>query len=100
MKPIVYIIQDTGKNFLPAQKYGELRVIFTKQHRDVSYNEAMEHILTVLQNFSDNDYIVPTGDPLLIGLTVAAAFNACENHLQLLRWNATEYRYENHTIDA
>lgn len=98
--PIVYIIQDTGKDFLPAKEFGEIRIVFPKHINNMTYNEGMTHAFEVMRDFRDHDYVVPTGDPLLIGLVVAVAFTKSTNQFQLLKWNPVNHKYEVHQIDG
>lgn len=71
----VFIIQeDPRKNFLPAAEYGEL--IFVLPEGDqVFLNSAptISKVRTILRDFSDDDFILPNGDPVGIGIVCVEA---------------------------
>ena len=80
----VFIVQeDSRKNFLPATEYGKL-VFLLPEGDQVFLNAAptIEKIRTQLRDFTDNDYILPNGDPVGIGIVCVEA----------ARVNAGKYR--------
>ncbi len=93
--PRVFIPQESpGKNVIPAAKFGELVTIFDA-HKQVMLSPApaTNAINHALRNFSDDDYLLLIGDPVLVGVccSVAAKFNS--GRMKLLKWDRQEHRY-------
>lgn len=85
----VFIIQeDSRKNFLPAAEYGEL--IFILPAGDQVFLNAVPTILkirTVLRDFGDEDYILPNGDPVGIGIACVEAARANGGRYKQLKYD-------------
>jgi hypothetical protein len=94
----IYVVQETEHNILPAQKHGEIFVVFT--FRDVA--QGPSHMLTkldrVMQRIKPTDCILCIGDPLAIGLTIYAALERTNGRISVLRWNKQHYEYEKEEI--
>lgn len=71
----------------PALKFGEIQIILGPGEMALFPEKAVKIIEKELINYNDNDYIIPIGDPVLIGAAtaVAAAYN--DGHVRFLRWD-------------
>ncbi len=95
MSSSVYLVQETGKhNFAPARKFGEIEVLLPPNYQ-ISFNAkwAIEQIHQGLKNIKQGDYVLLSGDPTLIGLTVAIASDYLEGEVNLLKWDRQEKLY-------
>ncbi len=85
----VFIIQeDPRKNFLPAAEYGELVFILPKG--DQVFLESAPTIAKVraaLMYFTDDDYILPVGDPVGIGIACTEAARANQGRYKQLKYD-------------
>ena len=85
----VFIIQENQRqNFLPAADFGEL--IFVLPAGDQVFLNAVptiQKVRTVLRDFTDNDYILPNGDPVGIGIACVEAALANEGRYKLLKYD-------------
>ena len=91
---MVYITQECfGKNLLPAKEFGELAVLLGPNQLVLDTSFAISELKERLHTFSDDDYILPIGDPVTIGLATAfaAAFN--KGRVKFLKWDRQEQRY-------
>lgn len=94
----VYIVHDSGgKNFLPAKDFGELHVMLTG-----SLDEDMAMHVTSLKEqlaeFCERDFLLPVGDPILMGIAFALVADATDGFFSVLRWDRVKYRYYNVNI--
>ncbi len=85
----VFIIQeDTKKNFLPAAEYGEL--VFLLPAGDQVFLNAVptiERVRTALRDFDDDDFILPNGDPVGIGIACVEAARANGGRYRQLKYD-------------
>ena len=92
---IVYIVQDSpGKNFLPAKKFGTLRVLLTPHEACGSIYSVISVLNKKLCNVTKDDYLLLVGDPVLIGLVSAIALDVTDGYISFLRWNRSMYEYK------
>lgn len=85
----VFIIQeDSKKNFLPAAEFGEL--VFVLEGGDQVFLNAVptiQKVRTVLRDFNDDDYILPNGDPVGIGIACVEAARANGGRYKQLKYD-------------
>lgn len=85
----VFIIQeDPRKNFLPAAEYGEL-VFVLPAGEQVFMNAAptIAKVRAVMGDFNDDDFILPIGDPIGIGIACAEAARANAGRYKQLKFD-------------
>lgn len=96
--PWVYIPQDSpSKDFSEATRYGVIRTLVLASESRRPSQELLEIIEERLAASNENDFIVPVGDPVIIGLVI---FTMLDMHgkINILRWNAVEANYNQETI--
>jgi len=95
VKPTVYITQDAvGRNFLPARRYGDLHIIMPANAQIlITSTPALRRLKYDLRNFCDDDYLLLSGDPLIMGLAVAIAAEINQGRAQVLKWDRGEKDY-------
>lgn len=85
----VFIVQeDARKNFLPAAEFGEL--VFILPAGDQVFMNAVPTIRKVraaMRDFSDDDYILPVGDPIGIGIACVEAARANGGRYKQLKYD-------------
>ena len=77
----------------PAREYGELVFLLPPGRTPVATPGLVRVLRERLAGFSDDDYLLPIGDPLLIALAAALAADANDGRLRLLTWDKHERRY-------
>lgn len=94
----VYVVQERKKlnsatgefvpviNIIPAAKFGNLVELFTPTQHALLTAQVASKLKTAMRNFSDEDYILPIGNPVLIGVAVAAAARANMGKVKILHW--------------
>ena len=90
----VYIVQDVpGRNLVPAQKYGDLEVVFpARTNLMLSTGPEVKRVQNKLIDFNDEDYLLLIGDPAAIGLCCAVAA-ASNGSFKVLKWDKQEMSY-------
>lgn len=95
----VYIVQepvkrnrDTGElipsfNLAPAQQFGSIEFLLPPGPVMLSSAPMVHRLRQKLQHFSDEDYIVPTGDPAAITTAACIAAHFNRGQFKLLKWN-------------
>lgn len=101
----VYVVQqhlrydrDTGQmrpryNLDPAKKWGKLRVLLHDRMTLAEPNRTVAKLALLLSTFSDDDYLLCIGHPVLIGwaTTIAAAHN--NGRIKQLVWSGERQDY-------
>lgn len=97
----VFITQETpGRNFLPARKYGELVALLPGNAQIVlSPTPVLRKLEFQLSKFSDDDFLLMSGDPLIIGLAVHVALTRNAGRARFLKWDKRENDYYEVKID-
>lgn len=108
MSSRVFVVQEPLKmeagvpvpriNLGTLKPYGE--VIFLFQWSDFKEDDAFEDSDSIvrelrekLEDFTDDDYIVPLGNPAMIGLAIAVAADCNHGKVRVLDWMRERGRY-------
>ena len=91
----VYIVQEMPNHDLaPAMKFGNMKVLLPS-YTQIAFSTAptVRSLRTKLRHFTDDDYLLLTGDPVAIGLAsaIAAFFN--NGRFTALKWDRRERMY-------
>ena len=96
----VYVLQETGKNFRSAEKFGNLNVLLPDNRNIILSARPVTHKLRKeLKDFNDNDYLLLIGDPAIIAVAGAIASEMNRGKFKVLRWDRNESRYYDIEID-
>jgi hypothetical protein len=91
----VYITQEVlGRNILPATKYGKAVVIFPSSAQVVlSSTPTIRKLRHMLREFNNEDYLLLSGDPIIMGLAMMVAADYNRGEMVLLKWDRQEKQY-------
>lgn len=80
-------------NLTPAAVYGTLEVLVPAGNSLISSVPTVRLLREKLRDFSDNDYLLPVGDPavMMAAGAIAAEFN--HGRIKLLRWDRIQQQY-------
>ena len=101
-KAIVYVIQEIpgtaeGRpkiNIMGAQKYGDIKVLLKEDSQIIfSPGPVIFSLRQKLKNFCEEDYLLLSGDPSVIGLACAIASDINNGRFNLLKWDRQERMY-------
>lgn len=94
----VFVVQDSpGKNLLPAQRFGELVILVPHVNGDrpFSVESDVDMIWEKLKKYgmTRHDYVLPIGDPVLIGIATALAADITDGRFKILKYDRQEKDY-------
>ena len=95
-EPVVYVLQEPPENIniIGAADYGSLAVCLPQESQvgfsSVGFIKKMKKNLT---DFTENDYILCTGDPAIIGMSCAIASDYTNGCFNLLKWDRRAQKY-------
>lgn len=90
----VFVVQESpGKNISGASSYGELEVLLPPGQVAFSPGPTVRILRHKLRNFSDEDFLIPIGDPAAISIAVALASSVNQGKFNLLKWDRQEHLY-------
>ena len=99
---IVYVIQEipgtqSGSpkiNIMGASKYGEFKFLLPEFSQIIfSPGPLIFKLRKALKDFKEEDYLLLTGDPAIIGVTCSIVSDLTNGKYQLLKWDKQERRY-------
>ena len=77
----------------PAMKYGEIEVLIEANTMGIAIQPLISVLRSRLAKFTDDDYILPVGDPVAIGAVTAIAAEVNRGQLKMLRWDRRMKQY-------
>ena len=101
-EPIVYVLQEVpgtraGRpkfNIIGAQKYGKLKVLLREDSQVVMSSGPIKYKLErLLKDFSDDDYLLLSGDPQIIFMVGAVIAKVNNGKAKSLKWDRQEQTY-------
>ena len=101
-EPTVYIIQEIagtreGKpkiNVMGASKYGKFKFLLPEFSQMIfSPGPLIYKLRQGLKNFNENDHLLLTGDPAIIGVACSIVSDITNGKYNLLKWDKQERKY-------
>lgn len=110
MKPTVYIVCEPTQtvagasrrimDFTPALEHGDLVVLMPQSQSMLAPVPTVRALKEKLRNFTDNDFILPVGDPVLIATVAMVAAEQNGGRVKFLKWDKHEHRYFTIPVDT
>ena len=75
----------------PAKEFGDIVVMLPSGINYPDTNSVKEQLIPQLEEFGEEDFLLPLGDPLV--MTVATALVARKGFFKILRWDRQSRRY-------
>lgn len=91
-KNVFIVYNDTRKDFSAAEKYGQLRDIYSSLGRQYNGDKLIEHARRVLRNWQPGDYLLMVGDPTLCAICMSVILEK-EGEIDVLRWDRNQFEY-------
>ncbi len=73
-------------NIHAAEEYGNIVVMLPYTNVSMAPQDMVIKLRHQLKDFSDDDYILPMGDPIAIGASIAIASTVNNGRIKLLKW--------------
>ena len=102
MENKVYVIQElpgtrSGNpkfNIMGAQKYGDIKVLLREDSQIIfSPGPIVYNLRQKLKDFTQEDYLLLTGDPAIIGIACSIVSDITNGIYNLLKWDRQESTY-------
>lgn len=77
----------------PALEYGEIEVLLQHSQSLLAPVPTVRKLRDKLENFCDEDYILPVGDPVLMSTVAMVAAHANHGKVKFLKWDRIQRRY-------
>ena len=86
--PYVYVVQDTDLNLNRARVYGELVPILPMgRNITMSPQPVLRELRRKLKKFTDEDFLLLVGDPIIIALAIYVAAEINRGCVQVLKYD-------------
>ncbi len=101
----VYIVQvhqhynkATGEleekfDFSAAEKFGEIEVLMSPTAKPFDADPIVNELYIKLQDITDDDYMICTGNPGLMVMAFAVAADLNGGRIKMLQWNGRKQEY-------
>lgn len=76
-----------------AEEFGTVQILLPYGSVAMAPQPMVIKLRQALKDFSDDDYILPTGDPAAIAATVAIAADFNRGRVKLLKWRGKQHCY-------
>jgi hypothetical protein len=99
---IVYVIQHVAGtqagnpkiNIMGAQKYGDFKFLLPEFSQMIfSPGPLIYKLRQGLKDFNENDHLLLTGDPAIIGVACSIVSDITNGKYNLLKWDKQERKY-------
>ena len=100
--PTVYVIQEVAGtkagnpkiNIMGASNYGDFKFLLPEFSQMIfSPGPLVYKLRQGLKNFTDDDHLLLTGDPALIGVACSIVSDITGGKYKLLKWDKQESKY-------
>ena len=102
LESIVFVLQEipgtqSGKpkiNIMGASKYGEFKFLLPEFSQIIfSPGPLIFKLRKALRDYTEEDYLLLTGDPAIIGVACSIVSDITNGKYQLLKWDKQERKY-------
>ena len=102
MSKTVYIIQELPGtkigvpkyNIMGASKFGDLKTLLPENSQIImSPGPLIFKLRKLLKNFTEDDYLLLTGDPAIIGVACSIVSDITSGKFSFLKWDRQEKMY-------
>ena len=92
-EPMVYVVESlSSRDMSDAKRYGELRAVFTSPKKPYDTQMLLNHARVLLETFSERDYLLFIGDPMLGAVCMSVATELCST-INCLSWDRQRFQY-------
>jgi len=100
-KGTVWVVQDNGRhNYIKASSFGQIKTLLPSRFQvQLDCSEVIDQMMNCLKDFTEDDFILATGDPAAIAIAVAAAAMVNNRYVNLLKYDRHSEIYYNLKMD-
>lgn len=81
-------------NLEPAKEHGELVFLLQPSAKPFTPEKVLPELREKLKDYNDDDKLLLTGSPALMGWVAAIAANNNEGRVTILQWTSTHEKYQ------
>lgn len=74
----------------PAEAFGQFRYLLGSSASPFNPEPLIEQLHEGLESYTNDDYLLLTGNPILIGMSCSIAADYNDGQVNLLQWSGTE----------
>lgn len=94
MKPMVYVTcEPQGFDLTPAVQFGQIKILLQHSQSLLAPVPTIRKLKELLADFSDDDYILPVGDPVLMCTVAMVAALSNKGRVKFLKWDRIQKAY-------
>ena len=92
-EPIVYVVESiSSRDMSDAKRFGQLRAVFTSPKKPYDTQMLMGHARALLENFTERDFLLFIGDPMLGAVCMSIASEVSPS-INCLSWDRQRFEY-------
>ena len=92
-EPVSHVDGKPKIDLTPAMKYGDLEVLLKHSQSLLAPVPTVRSLRDKLRNFSDDDYLLPVGDPVLMSTVAMVAGYFNHGRVKFLKWDKFQRGY-------
>jgi len=91
----VYIVQEMrGRDLSDAVKFGDVEILIpASEQASYSTQPLINKLTRKLSKFTDDDYLLLSGDPVIIALAASIASRQNMGRYKMLKWDRLDNKY-------
>lgn len=86
-------VERPSMNLTPAREFGEVEILMKSSQSMLAPVPTVRALRDKLRNFSDDDYILPVGDPVLMSTVAMVASEMNHGRVKYLKWDRIQRAY-------
>lgn len=76
-----------------AKIFGDIEILLPYGNVSLAPQPMISKLRSSLKDFNDDDYILPMGDPVAIGVVISTAADFNRGRVKILRWRGKQHCY-------
>lgn len=98
-KTRVYVTQETNYDFSPAEAYGEVVFVTSKDLNNLRQSQHNESVIAQIKDSlkhynPETDWLVISGSPYVASVVFMLIGQKRPAHVQILRWDNRDFKYQ------
>lgn len=93
-------VTRSSMDLTPAAKFGDIEVLMPTSQSMLAPVPTVRSLKEKLRNFTDEDYILPVGDPVLIATVAMIAAEQNGGRVKFLKWDKHLRSYFSILVDT
>lgn len=83
-----------------AREYGEIKELLPSNSHPYKPEVILEKLSKIIPNMTSDDWVVPVGNPTLVGLAVSMIADHFDGKIKMLHWSNRDEKYVPIEVDV